>query len=256
MYVRLAFAVAAHLEPEILVVDEVLAVGDAEFQKKCLGKMGTIAESGRTILFVSHNAQAISALCERCLWLDNKRVAMDGPAAEVLHAYARPGHEHDLTEIIAGLPPDELFRLHGVRLSQNGAPAGQRVEAGAPLTIAIEYEVFKPALGLRVLFQICDELENALLQGFHDEHEPVLKAIEPGRYLSTAVIPANLLAPIDYAIRIQAGLHHGRPVMPLDAVVLRVAAERVYNGPAEYSGLAFPAKLAPPVAWRTEAMGA
>src|SRR6266550_3440915 len=87
MYVRLAFAVAAHLEPEILIVDEVLAVGDAQFQKKCLGKMGDVAHGGRTILFVSHQMNQIRRLCERVMWIDNGQVRQCGPTAEVVSAY-------------------------------------------------------------------------------------------------------------------------------------------------------------------------
>ena len=84
MYVRLAFAVAAHLEPEILIVDEVLAVGDAAFQKKCLGKMGEVSKHGRTILFVSHNMTAVKALCSRAVLIDGGRVAADGDVDEVV----------------------------------------------------------------------------------------------------------------------------------------------------------------------------
>ena len=87
MYVRLAFGVAAHLEPEVLIVDEVLAVGDAEFQKKCLGKMKDVAGSGRTVLFVSHNMTAVRGLCERVIWLDGGRVREDGPAGGVVDRY-------------------------------------------------------------------------------------------------------------------------------------------------------------------------
>src|SRR5438874_9732723 len=87
MYVRLAFAVAAYLQPEILIVDEVLAVGDAEFQRKCLGKMGDVAKEGRTVLFVSHNMAAVTRLCDRVIWLDEGRVAMDGTPEEVVSEY-------------------------------------------------------------------------------------------------------------------------------------------------------------------------
>jgi lipopolysaccharide transport system ATP-binding protein len=87
MYVRLAFAVAAHLEPEILIIDEVLAVGDAAFQKKCLGKMGSFAKSGRTVLFVSHNMEAIRSLCQRCIWMKDGRVHKDGPTDEIVEDY-------------------------------------------------------------------------------------------------------------------------------------------------------------------------
>ena len=92
MYVRLAFAVAAHLEPEILLVDEVLAVGDAEFQRRCLGRMEDLSQSGRTVLFVSHNMQAIAQLCDRALLLDGGRIVQDGPSAEVVAQYLQAGH--------------------------------------------------------------------------------------------------------------------------------------------------------------------
>src|SRR6266513_2828136 len=86
MYVRLAFAVAAHLEPEILLVDEVLAVGDAQFQKKCLGKMNEVSKGGRTIVFVSHNLGAVIRLCDRCIWLNEGRVVRDGVPSEIINA--------------------------------------------------------------------------------------------------------------------------------------------------------------------------
>ena len=88
MYVRLAFAVAAHLEPEIMVVDEVLSVGDADFQKKCLGKMGEIAGQGRTVLFVSHNMTAVRGLCTKGILLEKGQVQLAGPVAEALQAYS------------------------------------------------------------------------------------------------------------------------------------------------------------------------
>ena len=91
MSVRLAFAVAAHLEPEVLLVDEVLAVGDAEFQRRCLGRMEDLSSSGRTVLFVSHQMQAVSQLCERALWLDKGEVVLDGPSSEVVARYLQSG---------------------------------------------------------------------------------------------------------------------------------------------------------------------
>jgi lipopolysaccharide transport system ATP-binding protein len=98
MYVRLAFAVAAHLEPEILIVDEVLAVGDAQFQKKCLGKMGEVArDSGRTILFVSHNTSALQAICRSGLWLHQGRIVQTGPIGACLSAYLGSGNEVTLS---------------------------------------------------------------------------------------------------------------------------------------------------------------
>ena len=92
MYVRLAFAVAAHLEPDIFVIDEVLAVGDAEFQKKCLGKMHEVSRGGRTVLFVSHNMAAVQALCSRAVWLERGSVAATGPTADVVASYLQAAH--------------------------------------------------------------------------------------------------------------------------------------------------------------------
>lgn len=100
MYVRLAFAVAAHLDPEVLIVDEVLAVGDGAFQQKCLGKMNDVAQHGRTVLFVSHIMSAVTALCSRCLLIDEGKLKKDGPAAEVVAIYE--------SELLAGVPADAL----------------------------------------------------------------------------------------------------------------------------------------------------
>ena len=91
MYVRLAFAVAAHLDPEVLIVDEVLAVGDAAFQKKCLGKMSETAKTGRTVIFVSHNMHTIQDLCSRTILLEDGKIEMDGPTSDVIKQYLQPG---------------------------------------------------------------------------------------------------------------------------------------------------------------------
>lgn len=99
MYLRLAFAVAAHLEPEILLVDEVLAVGDAEFQRKCLGKMGEVAEDGRTVLLVSHNMTAIEGLCRQTIWLHEGRIVQNGPTADVVSAYLKSAYGNDTLEV-------------------------------------------------------------------------------------------------------------------------------------------------------------
>src|SRR5690606_22625585 len=111
MYMRLAFSVAAHLDPEVLIVDEVLAVGDLAFQKKSLGKMKDLGESGRTVLFVSHDMNSISRLCARAIWLKDGEIAVDGPAGETVAAYL---HERTLTgaerfwEDAASAPGNEI----------------------------------------------------------------------------------------------------------------------------------------------------
>jgi len=136
MYVRLAFAVAAHLEPEVLIIDEVLAVGDAEFQKKCSGRMGEVAREGRTVFFVSHNLGAVRSLCSRCIYLRGGAVAMDGPTEAVLEAYDNDIHALDQT-VIRGI---ESFSVRGVRLLDEAQIPSVRFRAGGSLTVEVEYE--------------------------------------------------------------------------------------------------------------------
>lgn len=136
MYLRLAFAVAAHLQTEILLVDEVLAVGDAVFQKKCLGKMGEAAQAGRTVLFVSHNMGAVSGLCQRGIWIDGGRIREDGDVDDVTQQY--------LTVLSAGtfanVSRHADFALRSVVLRGEGAPPGQPLRPGDDLVVEIAYE--------------------------------------------------------------------------------------------------------------------
>ena len=142
MQVRLGFAVAAHLEPEILLIDEVLAVGDAEFQKKCLGKMSELGEGGRTILFVSHSMPAILRLCKKAILLDQGRVTMAGQTHQVVRAYL----ESDIGRTserrwddVSTAPGDDVARLRSVRVvNAQGGPADE-VDVREPIDIEVEY---------------------------------------------------------------------------------------------------------------------
>lgn len=140
MKVRLGFAVAAHLEPEILIVDEVLAVGDAEFQRKCLGKMKDVSRSGRTILFVSHNMVAVQSLCPRSIWLHEGRVRMDGPSPEVVQAYLHEFAVQRDSVHWTGVerPGNELLRLTGVDVRPRGD--GPLITTATPLRVMIGFE--------------------------------------------------------------------------------------------------------------------
>jgi lipopolysaccharide transport system ATP-binding protein len=140
MYVRLAFAVAAHLEPEILVIDEVLAVGDAAFQKKCLGKIGEVAHGGRTVMFVSHNMGAIRSLCSEVIWLDEGKVVNEGRAGEVTDHYLREtllgsGSSIDLRSIKRSSGNGERLRLRSVEFNSGGP-----IHHGEPLAVQIDFE--------------------------------------------------------------------------------------------------------------------
>jgi lipopolysaccharide transport system ATP-binding protein len=162
MYVRLAFAVAAHLESEILIVDEVLAVGDAEFQKKCIGKMQNVADSGRTVLFVSHNMQTITGLTERTILLEAGSVAAAGPSAEVVAQYlsAQTGGELLYEKMASGTRP-EITR---VRLHTSGPGTVQQF--GKPMTVEAEITAPEPVANAAVSFQV-----------FTSGHQPVLHVL-------------------------------------------------------------------------------
>src|ERR1035437_669581 len=165
MYVRLGFAVAAHLEPEILFVDEVLAVGDAAFQKKCLGKMGNVSRQGRTIIFVSHNMIAMKSLCDRVVWLDEGSVLQDGPAEPTISAYlgrsAKPSSQCFWPDP-KDAPGNDIVRIRkiSIHLDCENAPVGGS-DAGAitvrtPVVIRFEYWNLQPGAALSLSLHIYD----------------------------------------------------------------------------------------------------
>ncbi len=254
MYLRLAFAVAAHLEPEILIVDEVLAVGDAAFQKKCLEKMGTVAGQGRTVLFVSHNVQAIRQLCKRALWLQSGSLTADGPAAEVTDKYFQetPRAESlaDIAGVIRQLPSDPAFRLVNITLTQDGRPF-ERVLNGRPLEITVCYEVLERTTGMRVFFDLCDSEGNLLFRSFHDEDNDSIPVTQPGSYISTAAIPANLLSPVDYELRIYATVFDVRMCIQEPGVSITLRVEATGKANRAYAGDPIRGKLAPAIPWVT-----
>lgn len=203
MYVRLAFAVAAHLEPEILVVDEVLAVGDAEFQKKCLGKMGDVASEGRTVLFVSHNMQAIVTLCSRALLLSNGSVVMDGDPVEVSEHYINHVGE-DLSEIywdFENSPGSDAVRLKSIRVCNNDEETNGSFNLSDIIKIEMMFWVLRPGLMLNPSFQIFNQLGYCLF-ATTNFHYPEWndKVCEPGLYRSVCTIPAHLLNEGKYSI--------------------------------------------------------
>ncbi len=147
MYMRLAFAVAAHLEPEILIVDEVLAVGDAEFQKKCLGKMGDVAKGGRTVLFVSHNMNAVRSLCTRAIVLRAGQAAFDGATVDAVPVYLDQPEDLQAEwcdERTGAEEPTGDVRLLGVRIRRAGGPVAARLAASEPFEVEIDYSVRRP----------------------------------------------------------------------------------------------------------------
>ena len=188
MYLRLAFAVAAHLEPEILLVDEVLAVGDAEFQKKCLGKMGDVAREGRTVLFVSHNMPAVQALCSRTILLRAGTVAVDGPTGDVLREYlghllATAAHAFQNNPERRG---DGSVRLTAARILDDSGRPAERLIAGTTATLEFNYENPIGAERLELMLAIVNHL------GVHVSHlntQIAGFAVEPG---ATGVVSCRI----------------------------------------------------------------
>ncbi len=141
MYVRLAFAVAAHLNPEILIVDEVLAVGDASFQRKCLGKMSSIAQSGRTVLFVSHNLEAVRTLCERVVWIKDGRIEQDGPVDAVVENYF---NALSSSETFSAHCDEHGFVVERVLLKDGAGEVSTHFSPGEDMIVEIDYRADQP----------------------------------------------------------------------------------------------------------------
>jgi lipopolysaccharide transport system ATP-binding protein len=197
MRVRLAFSVAAHLEPEILLVDEVLAVGDAAFQKKCLGKMGDVAGEGRTVLFVSHNTAAVSSLCDWAIRLDRGRVAGQGPSSDVVRKYLE--EQLGLRADTAGsatvdADPSKAMCLRSIAvLNDQGEQSGQ-VEMGQPFRVRLEYDV--------ICYFLTTDGVNAFGSGDVDCAPDRLGERRVGSYAAEFEVPAFALNEGRYSISV------------------------------------------------------
>jgi len=216
MYLRLAFAVAAHLEPEILVVDEVLAVGDADFQRKCLGKMGDVAQQGRTVLFVSHNMSSILRLTEETLVLEKGKVLLRAPSAEAVDFYLNRGlsklgerfWEED--EVPASAAP---FRPLAIRVRAKDGAVSDTVRSVEPFTIEIEYALAEDLTGLRVGFYLMSTRGEPIFTSFDTDSSELFQAFPArgkGTYTSRCVIPANTLNEGRFVLGVNASSYHIR----------------------------------------------
>ena len=197
MYVRLAFAVAAHLDPEILLVDEVLAVGDARFQTKCLNKMQDVGRHGRTVLFVSHNMAAIMNLCSRAIHLDGGKIIKDGPPEKVVHSYLQRGQMIMAVrewQDVRQTPGGEVARLRAVRVCAEDGRIADSLDIRKPVMIEMEYEVLKSGFMLLPNFYLSNE-QGVCVFGTQDLDPKWRGRCRPiGKYVSTVRIPGNFLA--------------------------------------------------------------
>ncbi len=254
MYVRMAFAVAAHLDPEILIVDEVLAVGDAAFQKKCLGKMGEVSSEGRTVLFVSHNMSAVRQLCDKAILLDAGRVEEIGSSEAVCSSYL--AGQSDVLQRVAvqeqvrQLPADPSFRLNDIEIMQDGNPVNGPLANGTPLEVRISYELLEEITGLRVFVDVLDGFGDLLFRTFHDDQSETIPTMRSGKYQSELTIPKALLAPGTFTLSIKAGIYRKRYTIPEEGVKISLQVEHTSEYNRAYPGDRIRGKLCPLLDWR------
>ena len=257
MYLRLAFAVAAHLEPEILLVDEMLAVGDARFQLKCLDKMQEVGRQGRTVLFVSHNMPAITRLCPRTILLDAGRVLRDGLSTQVVSAYLSSGLGTTAARIWPELktaPGNDIVRLRAVRVCTEEGKVSDALDIRLPVRIEMEYEVLTAEQVLVPNLHFYNE--EGVYAFVTGDLDPAWRARRRprGRYVSTALIPGNLLS--EGTLFVGAAISTIDPVVvhfyERDAVAFQVvdtmdgdSARGDYAGP-------MPGVVRPKLQWRTK----
>ncbi len=256
MRVRLAFAVAAHLEPEVLIVDEVLAVGDAAFQRKCLDKMEDAGQDGRTVLFVSHNLPAVTRLCSRAILLKEGQIIMDGTANDVVAHYLAV--ERDLsgskTWTEEDGPGDGIAQLRAMRIKNTAGETIETCEIREPLGLEMEFDVFDPGRVMMVSFTVFDEQGTQVFITVETDEKWLGKPRENGRYVATAWVPGNLLG--EGTFNIGAHLSTMNPLEMHYNAHQQVAVQIIDNlGPGSARGIyigSFPGPVRPKLDWETQ----
>jgi lipopolysaccharide transport system ATP-binding protein len=242
MAVRLAFAVAAHIEPEILIIDEVLAVGDAEFQKKCLGKMQSVGREGRTVLFVSHNMLAINQLCHRVIWLEDGKQKMDGHPQDIIAKYLSYGTEGMATwDNIDEYSDAQEVVVESVRLlAEDGCPNAIH-QFNAPLSVEINYSVKEDLKNLSICYQVYNSTGIVVYESI-DTDLPVYRDVvrKQGKYKSVCMIDNSLLLPDRYTISVSAFIDKVKLITSHETVITFDISEVGYNLNPERLGVVAP----------------
>ena len=197
MYLRLAFAVAAHLDPDILLVDEVLAVGDARFQRKCLDKMEDVRQAGRTVIFVSHNMPAITRLCPRTILLEQGAISFDGPSHEAVGTYLGSGARTNAArewKDVREAPGNEIVRLRAIRVRTEDGQICESIDIRNQVGVEMEFEVLEAGQVLVPNFHFFNQEGVCVFIANEHDAEWRRRPRPIGHYVSTAWIPGNLLA--------------------------------------------------------------
>jgi lipopolysaccharide transport system ATP-binding protein len=254
MYVRLAFAVAAHLEPEILVVDEVLAVGDAAFQKKCLGKIGEATRGGRTVLFVSHNMVAVEGLCQKAILLDRGRLVMLGSVSQVIGAYLRTSEAcsservwHDQKTA----PGNDTVRLRRARVCPVACSSQDAMTVDTPILLDFEYWNQEPNACLTLSLYLVNETGIRVFNTFPVDGSNLHgRPLSVGLYRSTCTIPRDLLNDGQYSVHFHVIRDRRRVVYDYEGILtFEVADSATQRGgwSGKWTGV-----VRPKLAWTTE----
>jgi lipopolysaccharide transport system ATP-binding protein len=230
MYLRLAFSVAAHLDTEVLFMDEVLAVGDVAFQFKCLDKMNEIRQQGRTILFVSHSMAAVTRLCKRAILLEHGQIRGDGPAEKIVNEYL--GSNLKVTNLREWpdpqtAPGNDVVRLRRVRVRDQESETVESVDITSPVGIEFVYEVLQPGYSITPRLELYND-QGAHLFTAHDVKSEWRYGERPvGRYVSVAWLPGNFLA--EGNLFVHAGLSSHVPAMIMHAYETNVVTFQVVD---------------------------
>ena len=259
MYMRLAFSVAAHLDPDILIVDEVLAVGDISFQKKCLTKMRDVGESGRTVIFVSHDMQAITRLCRRAIWLKQGEVRSDGDAKQIVSDYL-----HEQTETgaekcwDAGTEPgNEFVRLRRVRVCDESLNSVFTVDIRQRVAVEMEYEILAGGKTISPNFQLYNERGICAFVSLDQDPDWRGRPRDTGVYISRGWIPGNLLAEGNMFITAVIATHDPLQVHVNESEVIRFVVSDPLEGDSargDYTGQLH-GLVRPILQWETEFKG-
>jgi lipopolysaccharide transport system ATP-binding protein len=240
MYVRLAFGVAAHLEPEILLVDEVLAVGDAAFQEKCLGKMNDVAKGGRTVLFVSHNLQAIRQLCDQVYLLDAGHLLTKGPPDRVIATYLNGSGSQNLAGLTDQVTDKDLT-IKSVKIIQDNYEFRGTLIVGKPFELHIEYQILNLINNLLMGFDLFSNEGVQIIRAY--DYESCGRVREPGNYLSICRFPGWLLNNGSYYLELIIGIHRGRWISRG-----KIRIKLKLDGPRT-TDIDYPGVIAPSLSW-------
>ena len=256
MFARLGFAIAAHLETDILLVDEVLAVGDVSFQRRCLQKMESVAQGGRTVIFVSHNVSAITRLCPRAILLDGGRLVADGPSPKVVSQYMQSGSgttaERQWTDLVRA-PGDGVVRLRAVRVRAHDGSVSETLDIRRPCAVEMEFVVLEGGHRLVPNLQFTNEDGTVVFVSIEVDSPWHRRPRPPGRYVTRAVLPGNFLA--EGTLRVSAAVSTLDPVRvhvhECDAVGFQLVDSLVGDSARGDFGGFLPGVVRPLLRWET-----